>query len=350
MISKLVAIDIDGVLVRGNTVIQGAKNAIQLLQRNRIPHVFVSNGGGVLEAKKAADLGNKLNLDIRPSQIILSHTPLSDARLVSKYRDSRVLIVGSYPSCVNIARHYGYLNAVTIEDICRSQPLIYPLNKGNATLMNHSNEGPLPSVDAIMVFHDPVHWGLEMQILSDLLVHSNRSSIDESLITGDGSRKKQTIPLFTTNSDLAYTTEYPIPRFTQGAFVEAFKQLYRAFHQEELELCRYGKPYKVQYAYAEKLLLNEAMLLQRTKVTADTVGCMEALLSLSDRCTYFGIGDNPLSDIKGANNAGPHWQSILVRTGMFSNVELTNDATNPADAVCDDIGVAVEYILKYTHD
>ena len=101
-----------------------------------------------------------------------------------------------------------------------------------------------------------------------------------------------------TNSDLAYTTEYPIPRFTQGAFVEAFKQLYRAFHQEELELCRYGKPYKAQYAYAEKLLLNEAMLklLQRTKVTADTVGGMEALLSLSDRYTYFGIGDNPLSD------------------------------------------------------
>jgi ribonucleotide monophosphatase NagD (HAD superfamily) len=77
---------------------------------------------------------------------------------------------------------------------------------------------------------------------------------------------------------------------------------------------------------------------------------MEALLSLPDRYIYFGIGDNPLSDIKGANNAGPHWQSILVRTGMFSNVELTNDATNPADAVCDDIGAAVEYILKYTHD
>lgn len=348
MISKLVAIDIDGVLVRGNTVIQGARNAIQLLQNNRIPHVFVSNGGGVLEAKKAADLGNKLNLDIRPSQIILSHTPLSDARLVNKFRDSRVLIVGSYPSCVNIAHHYGYLNAVTIEDICRKYPLINPLNKGNATLMNGSNEGPLPSVDAIMVFHDPVHWGLEMQILSDLLVHSNRSSIDESFITGDGSRRKQLIPLFTTNSDLAYTTEYPIPRFTQGAFVEAFKHLYRTFHQEEVELCHYGKPYKVQYAYAEKVLLNEAMLLQRT--TTDTAHDIEALSSLSDRYTYFGIGDNPLSDIKGANDAGPHWQSILVRTGMFSDAELTNDAANPADAVCDDIGAAVEYILKYTND
>ena len=349
MISKLVAIDIDGVLVRGNTVIQGARNAIQLLQNNRIPHVFISNGGGVLEAKKAADLGNKLNLDIRPSQIILSHTPLSDARLVSKYRDSRVLIVGSYPSCVNIAHHYGYHNAVTIEDICRGHPLIYPLNKANATLMNGSNEGPstLPSVDSIMIFHDPVLWGLEMQILSDLLVHSNKSLIDESFITGDGPRRKQTIPLFTTNSDLAYTTEYSIPRFTQGAFMEAFKHLYRTFHQEEVELCCYGKPYKVQYAYAEEVLLNEAMLLHRT--TSDTVENMEAL-SLPDRYTYFGIGDNPLSDIKGANDAGPHWRSILVRTGMFSDAKLINDAANPADAVCDDIGAAVEYILKYTND
>lgn len=38
------------------------------------------------------------------------------------------------------------------------------------------------------------------------------------------------------------------------------------------------------------------------------------------------IGDNPKSDIKGANDAG--WISILVRSGVFHGLE--NDKENPA--------------------
>lgn len=55
------------------------------------------------------------------------------------------------------------------------------------------------------------------------------------------------------------------------------------------------------------------------------------------------VGDNPLSDIKGANDAG--WKSILVRTGMFSS-PLPNDVTNPASFVFDTVGDAVEKILS----
>ena len=31
----------------------------------------------------------------------------------------------------------------------------------------------------------------------------------------------------------------------------------------------------------------------------------------------YGIGDNPKSDIRGANSAGPHWSSILVKSGCL---------------------------------
>ena len=52
---------------------------------------------------------------------------------------------------------------------------------------------------------------------------------------------------------------------------------------------------------------------------------------LSDNLEVYAIGDNPLSDIKGANDMG--WFSILVRTGCFQSVE-DNDRTNPAKLVC----------------
>ena len=42
----------------------------------------------------------------------------------------------------------------------------------------------------------------------------------------------------------------------------------------------------------------------------------------------FGIGDNPASDIRGANRAGPPWVSVLVRTGVFRGG--ANSASDPA--------------------
>jgi ribonucleotide monophosphatase NagD (HAD superfamily) len=33
------------------------------------------------------------------------------------------------------------------------------------------------------------------------------------------------------------------------------------------------------------------------------------------------IGDNPDSDIKGANKAGAHWSSILVQTGIYDTAQ-----------------------------
>ncbi len=58
---------------------------------------------------------------------------------------------------------------------------------------------------------------------------------------------------------------------------------------------------------------------------------------------YYAIGDNPKSDICGANAAGPKWYSILTRTGCFTGGE--NDSEYPARYVADDVLAAVEFIL-----
>jgi hypothetical protein len=63
-IAKRVVFDIDGVLLRGGQLIPGAAVAVRKLAAARIPFVFVTNGGGMLEAAKAADLTKKLGLQV----------------------------------------------------------------------------------------------------------------------------------------------------------------------------------------------------------------------------------------------------------------------------------------------
>lgn len=57
---------------------------------------------------------------------------------------------------------------------------------------------------------------------------------------------------------------------------------------------------------------------------------------------YF-IGDNPASDIQGANNA-PGWTSILVRTGVWNDGE--NDKENPGKYVVNNFKEAIQLICK----
>lgn len=52
-------------------------------------------------------------------------------------------------------------------------------------------------------------------------------------------------------------------------------------------------------------------------------------------CIYM-VGDNPAADIRGAQNAGSPWVSVLVRTGVFSD-QVKNSSEDPADIVSNDV-------------
>lgn len=82
----------------------------------------------------------------------------------------------------------------------------------------------------------------------------------------------------------------------------------------------------MQYAYAEELFRKNAIARNIPPPT---------------KC--FGIGDNPKSDIRGANGAGGHWRSVLVRTGVFQDPG-ENDNEDPADFVLRDILEAAKLI------
>ena len=60
--------DIDGVLIRGKTVLDAARRAFSALYRNgqqRFPVCVLTNGGGSTEKKKAAQLSAWLDVEIR---------------------------------------------------------------------------------------------------------------------------------------------------------------------------------------------------------------------------------------------------------------------------------------------
>ena len=59
---------------------------------------------------------------------------------------------------------------------------------------------------------------------------------------------------------------------------------------------------------------------------------------------HYMIGDNPDSDIDGANRRGDNWVSILVRTGVFQGVG--NSEKHPAKYVVEDMEEAVKLIFE----
>ena len=71
--------------------------------------------------------------------------------------------------------------------------------------------------------------------------------------------------------------------------------------------------------------------------------CVQRHMGAPALKAIYGVGDNPLTDIAGANAAGGHWKSALVRTGMFQG--KGNDAAHPAHIVEDDVLAVVKRVL-----
>lgn len=90
--SQLTAISsIDGVLLRSNEPIAGAREALLRLQKEQIPYIFLTNGGGKTEADRAADLSEILGIPINPETLIQSHTPF---KALEEEKKKTVLVVG----------------------------------------------------------------------------------------------------------------------------------------------------------------------------------------------------------------------------------------------------------------
>lgn len=170
-------------------------------------------------------------------------------------------------------------------------------------------------IDAILVFNDPRDWALDIQTIVDVLLSSQgivgtlSSRNNQPDLPNNGYQQDGQPPLYISNPDLLWAASYHQPRLGQGGFLAALEGVWAALTGgAALEKTLIGKPHQSTYEYAEKRLIQQR----------------EAMYGEQDipplRNVYM-IGDNPESDIRGANSyasdIGAKWHSVLVRSGVY---------------------------------
>jgi HAD superfamily hydrolase (TIGR01456 family) len=334
------AVSIDGVLIRSSDALPRAHKALSYLESQRIPFILLTNGGGKLESERVAELSSKLGVAIDTSMFVQSHTPFAD---MNQYKNKNVLVVGGEADkCRAVAEAYGFKTVVTPGDILAAYPEIWPFSQQLLPYYKTFTR-PLPApidpaspstslrIDAIFVYNDPRDWGLDTQIIKDVLLSTHGILGTLSAKNGDvalpnnGYQQDDQPTLYFSNPDLLWSAKYHLPRLGQGGFREAFEGVWTAItNGKALQKVVMGKPYRPTYEFAEKRLISH-----RQHVLSDVGGPLGQLKRV------YMVGDNPASDIAGGNNfESPHgtdWASILVQTGVY--VEGTKPAYQPRKIV-----------------
>ena len=356
-------LSIDGVLVRSAKPIPHASSTLKFLQRNGIPFTLLTNGGGKHESERVKDLSSKLSVPLETSNFMQSHTPF--AELIhgeNSLRDKCIMVAGGeYGRCRDVAEKYGFTNVITPGDIYAAYPEIWPFSKPFQQDYYASFARPLPrpinpdspvdslKIDAVFVYNDPRDWGLDMQLILDVMLsregimgtHSSKNG-DPSLPNSGYLQDKQPT-LYFSNVDLLWAADYHLSRLGQGGFQAALEGLWRAvtYHKDhktppELYKTVIGKPYRETYSFAEKQLMRHR----------DSLFGKEQPTKLK---RVYMVGDNPESDIRGANTyESPHgieWLSLLTRTGVYRDQDGRRPTYEPT-AIVDDVKAAVQWALK----
>lgn len=236
---------------------------------------------------------------------------------------------------------------MTPGDIFMDNPAVWPFSK-NFSNYYKGFARPLPKpvdpsdrskglkIDAVFVFNDPRDWGLDTQVILDLLLSQEgyvgtlSDKNGRTDLPNHGYQQDGQPHLYFSNPDLYWAAAYPLNRLGQGGFREALEGVWAATTGGpskgiELKKTVIGKPYQGTYEFAERQLLRN-----RAKT-------FQGVSDLPPLQQVYMVGDNPESDIRGANSYrsgyGSKWQSILVRTGVYPGGEPAWTPTTIADNV-----------------
>lgn len=355
--------DIDGVLCRGSTVIPAAVRAMERLYNPAkdaplLPVAFLTNGGGVTERRKAAQLSTMLGVQVRPEQVVLSHTPFRS--LAPRLGDQPVLVVGRGDS-LEVANSYGFRKTVTALHVAKALPAAVPFWREYSEWSADGGDGrpaevryrptirygtPEAPIRAVLVFADPSNWYLALQIVTDVLVGGGVLGRRPEDVPAD----TPPVEVYFSNPDLVWANDHPVPRFGQGAFAACVEALHERLTGRALTAKFYGKPNAEPYRLIEEALRAQAEALGvapsgEERAAAGAAAAAAVGRPLPPFSSVFAVGDNSAADVRGANAAGHPWRSVLVRTGVFQGPG-PNCPQDPADIVVDDVEAAVEACLN----
>jgi HAD superfamily hydrolase (TIGR01456 family) len=293
--------DIDGVLLRGPNVLQPALEAMRKIYDDgggwRYPTAFLTNGGGMLESEKAKQLSEKLHVEVKSEQVILSHSPM---RGLAETLSDRPVLLSGRGKVMEVAAAYGFNKAVHTSQVAAAFPSAVPFSstqRYSRCLVSEEGYGTqkMP-IEAILVMNDPCDWYRDAQLIVDCLLSGG--VLDGSVAEGNVQEKVPS--LYFSNPDLLWANDFGRSRYGQGAFGLIVETLYKSHQAQPVKPVYFGKPNPQPYRLAEVTLARQAKA-----------------MGINANAFIFAVGDNPAADILGANRAGDHWVSCLVQTGVF---------------------------------
>ncbi|XP_006998230.4 haloacid dehalogenase-like hydrolase domain-containing 5 isoform X1 [Peromyscus maniculatus bairdii] len=271
--------DIDGVLVRGHRVIPAALEAFGKLTNSqgemRVPVVFVTNAGNILQHSKAQELSDLLGYKVDPDQVILSHSPM---KLFLQYHNKRMLVSGQGPVVEN-ARSLGFQDVVTVDTLRRAFPELDMVDLERRP-KSTAPRNDFATIEGVLLLGEPVRWETSLQLIMDVLLSNGNPG------TGLVTAPYPHLPVLASNMDLLWMAEAKMPRFGHGTFLLCLETIYRKVTGKELKYeGLMGKPSVLTYQYAEDMIRQQA----------ERRGWSAPIRKL------YAIGDNPVSDVYGAN-------------------------------------------------
>ncbi|KAK1321194.1 hypothetical protein QJS10_CPA03g01320 [Acorus calamus] len=338
-----IAFDIDGVILRGHTPIGGSPQALKRLYFEdgtlKIPFLFLTNGGGIPESKRASELSKLLGVHVSALQVVQGHSPFRE--LVNRFKNELIIAVGKGEPAA-VMSDYGFKKVLSIDEYASNFSDIDPLSQYKIWGPKHrldTNSKPTelhPEYDVLkdrvrgaFVVSDSVDWGRDIQVLCDIL-HSGGLPGKEN---GDQP------PLYFASDDLEYQAAFPSERLGMGAFRIALECVFNRVHGNPLKYTSFGKPNPSVFKNAEAIM-NQL----QSSISCNSRIMNGGITKQYPLKTIYMIGDNPSVDINGARKAGHPWFSILTRTGVFRGKE--NHAQFPADLVVDTVEDGIDYILQ----
>jgi ribonucleotide monophosphatase NagD (HAD superfamily) len=226
-----------------------------------------------------------------------------------------------------------------------AKPLPLPVFSGR------NSEKPTPGkhlqIKSIFVYNDPRDMGLDSQLVLDLLLSHQGFLGTHSQLNGRkdlpnaGYQQDDQPPLQFANPDLVWAAKWHLPRLGSGGFKATLEGLWHAITagKAKLSLTMGGKPSNATFQFAEDKLVEcrKTVLQKLGSHTQDEI------------LNVYMVGDNPASDIEGANMfrsaRGTKWTSILVRSGVWAGEEPPEEKFRPkvtVDGVFDAVNWGLE--------
>ncbi|KFO11209.1 Cat eye syndrome critical region protein 5, partial [Balearica regulorum gibbericeps] len=238
-------------------------------------------------------------LQVSPEQVILSHSPL---RLFSQFHHKCMLVAGQGPVEEN-AQNLGFKHVVTIEALRKAYPLLDMVDQSRRPKELPPPTTGFPTIEGVILFGEPVRWETSLQLIIDVLLSNGNPGAELQDIPYPH------LPVLACNMDLLWMAEAKMPRFGHGTYLLCLENIYKKVTGRELKYeALIGKPSTVTYRYAEYLI----------KQQAEKQGWKSPIRRL------YAVGDNPMSDVYGANlynnylnNSVESCESILVCTGVY---------------------------------